>query len=85
VLDAGIYRHRQKVDYEIAGYGSAPTFANLLGENEPAGILQKTLGKEIRRRRSANEAGGRDSQSGSPDGSEAGRHLIQPQSGVEKR
>ena len=47
VLDAGIIVAAQKVEhYEIAGYGSVRTFANLLGENEAAGILQKTLDEE---------------------------------------
>jgi len=47
VLDAGIIVAAQKVEhYEIAGYGSVRTFANLLGENEAVGILQKTLDEE---------------------------------------
>jgi ferritin-like metal-binding protein YciE len=47
VLDAGIIVAAQKVEhYEIAGYGSVRTFAKLLGENEAATILQKTLDEE---------------------------------------
>jgi ferritin-like metal-binding protein YciE len=47
VLDAGIIVAAQKVEhYEIAGYGSVRTFAKLLGEDEAAGLLQKTLDEE---------------------------------------
>ena len=47
VLDAGIIVAAQKVEhYEIAGYGSARTFANLLGQDEAAELLQSTLDEE---------------------------------------
>ena len=47
VLDAGIIVAAQKVEhYEIAGYGSARTFAHLLGQNEAAELLQATLDEE---------------------------------------
>jgi ferritin-like metal-binding protein YciE len=47
VLDAGIIVAAQKVEhYEIAGYGSARTFANLLGKDEEAKLLQSTLDEE---------------------------------------
>ena len=47
VLDAGIIVAAQKVEhYEIASYGSVRTFANLLGEEEAAGLLQSTLDEE---------------------------------------
>jgi ferritin-like metal-binding protein YciE len=47
VLDAGIIVAAQKVEhYEIAGYGSARTFAHLLGQNKAAEILQATLDEE---------------------------------------
>lgn len=37
----------QKVEhYEIAGYGSARTLAELIGEDEVAGLLQETLDEE---------------------------------------
>ena len=37
----------QKVEhYEIAGYGSVRTFANLLGKDEAASLLQFTLEEE---------------------------------------
>ena len=47
VLDAGIIVAAQKVEhYEIAGYGSARTFAQLLGQNKAAELLQATLDEE---------------------------------------
>jgi ferritin-like metal-binding protein YciE len=47
VLDAGIIVAAQKVEhYEIASYGSARTFANLLGKDEAASLLQATLDEE---------------------------------------
>ena len=47
VLDAGLIVAAQKVEhYEIASYGSVRTFANLLGKDEAAGLLQSTLDEE---------------------------------------
>jgi ferritin-like metal-binding protein YciE len=47
VLDAGMIVAAQKVEhYEIAGYGSARTFAHLLGQNKAAELLQATLDEE---------------------------------------
>jgi ferritin-like metal-binding protein YciE len=47
VLDAGIIVTAQKVEhYEIAGYGSVRTFANLLNQDEAARLLQSTLEEE---------------------------------------
>jgi ferritin-like metal-binding protein YciE len=47
VLDAGIIVAAQKVEhYEIAGYGSVSTFAELLGKDEAAELLQSTLDEE---------------------------------------
>jgi ferritin-like metal-binding protein YciE len=47
VLDAAIIGAAQKVEhYEIAAYGTARTFARMLGESEAAGMLQKTLDEE---------------------------------------
>jgi ferritin-like metal-binding protein YciE len=47
ILDAGIIVAAQKVEhYEIAGYGSARTFAHLLGQNKAAELLQTTLDEE---------------------------------------
>jgi ferritin-like metal-binding protein YciE len=47
VRDAGIIVAAQKVEhYEIAGYGSARTFAHLLGQNKAAELLQTTLDEE---------------------------------------
>src|ERR1041384_3085343 len=47
VIDAGIIVAAQKVEhYEIAGYGSVRTFAELLGKNRSAGLLQNTLDEE---------------------------------------
>jgi ferritin-like metal-binding protein YciE len=47
VLDAGIIVAAQKVEhYEIAGYGSVRTFAQLLGQDKSAELLQQTLDEE---------------------------------------
>jgi ferritin-like metal-binding protein YciE len=47
VLDAGLIAAAQRVEhYEIAGYGTVRTFANLLGEAEAAELLQETLDEE---------------------------------------
>lgn len=47
VLDAGIIAAAQKVEhYEIASYGTARTFAQMLGWNEAAKLLQRTLNEE---------------------------------------
>jgi ferritin-like metal-binding protein YciE len=47
VLDAGIIVAAQKVEhYEIAGYGSVRTFAEVLGQNKAAELLQTTLDEE---------------------------------------
>ncbi len=48
VRDAAIIVAAQKVEhYEIAGYGSVRTFAEMLGEDEAARLLQQTLDEEI--------------------------------------
>jgi ferritin-like metal-binding protein YciE len=45
--DAGIITAAQRVEhYEMAGYGTARTFANLLGEDKAAQLLQQTLDEE---------------------------------------
>jgi len=47
VLDAGIIVAAQKVEhYEIASYGSVRTFAELLGKQKSAELLQATLDEE---------------------------------------
>lgn len=47
VLDAGIIGAAQKVEhYEIAGYGTARAFAELLGHQEAAQLLGQTLEEE---------------------------------------
>jgi len=47
--DAALIAAAQKVEhYEIAGYGSAVTFAKLLGDNESARLLAMTLDEEER-------------------------------------
>ena len=49
VLDAGLIVGSQKIEhYEIAGYGSAVTFAKLLGDEESARLLAQTLDEEER-------------------------------------
>jgi len=45
--DAALIAAAQKVEhYEIAGYGTARTFAQLLGEEEVARLLEETLNEE---------------------------------------
>jgi ferritin-like metal-binding protein YciE len=47
VLDAGIISAAQHVEhYEMAGYGTVRTYAQLLGEKEAARLLQQTLDEE---------------------------------------
>ena len=47
VRDAGLISAAQRVEhYEIAGYGCARTYAQLLGEKEAAAVLQQTLNEE---------------------------------------
>ncbi|HBL26304.1 MAG TPA: ferritin-like domain-containing protein [Acidobacteria bacterium] len=47
VRDAGIISACQRVEhYEIAGYGTAGAYAELLGEQEAAALLQLTLDEE---------------------------------------
>ncbi len=47
VLDAGIIAAAQKVEhYEMATYGTLRTWADLLNEDEAAGLLQETLDEE---------------------------------------
>ena len=47
VIDAGIIVAAQKVEhYEIASYGSVRTFAQLLGKDQSAELLQTTLDEE---------------------------------------
>jgi ferritin-like metal-binding protein YciE len=47
VLDAALIAAAQRVEhYEIAGYGCARTFAQLLGDQNGAKLLQETLNEE---------------------------------------
>jgi ferritin-like metal-binding protein YciE len=47
VMDAAIIGAAQRVEhYEIAAYGTARTFAELLGENEHVSLLDQTLQEE---------------------------------------
>jgi ferritin-like metal-binding protein YciE len=49
VRDAGLIASAQKVEhYEIAGYGTLRTWANLLGRQEAAQLLEFTLEEEKR-------------------------------------
>ena len=46
-LDAAMIAAAQRVEhYEIAGYGSVRTFANMLGLSDQADLLQRTLDEE---------------------------------------
>jgi len=47
VRDAGLIAAAQRVEhYEIAGYGTARTYAELLGDKDGAKLLQQTLDEE---------------------------------------
>lgn len=47
VKDAGLIAAAQRVEhYEMAGYGTARTYAELLGDKEGAQLLQETLDEE---------------------------------------
>ena len=47
VLDAGMIAGAQRVEhYEIAGYGTVRTYAQLLGRNDWAQLLEQTLNEE---------------------------------------
>jgi ferritin-like metal-binding protein YciE len=47
VLDAGLIAAAQKVEhYEIAGYGTARTWAQMLGHEEAVRLLEETLDEE---------------------------------------
>ena len=47
VLDAGLIADAQKVEhYEIAGYGTAKTYAEMLGNQEAVRLLDQTLSEE---------------------------------------
>ena len=47
VIDAGLISMAQRVEhYEIAGYGSVRTYAQQLGDNQAADLLQQTLDEE---------------------------------------
>ena len=47
VMDAGIIASAQRVEhYEIAGYGTACTYAKFLGHSEALNLLQETLSEE---------------------------------------
>jgi ferritin-like metal-binding protein YciE len=56
VMDAGIIGAAQRVEhYEIAAYGTARTFAEVLGENEHVPLLEETLEEEKETDRKLNE------------------------------
>ena len=47
MLDAGLISAAQRVEhYEMAAYGTLRTYANILGDNEAASLLQETLDEE---------------------------------------
>jgi ferritin-like metal-binding protein YciE len=47
VLDAALIAQAQRIEhYEIAGYGTARTFAEILDEDEAVDLLQETLDEE---------------------------------------
>jgi ferritin-like metal-binding protein YciE len=48
VKDAGLISAAQRVEhYEIAGYGTVRTYAEVIGDSEAAGLLQTTLNEEV--------------------------------------
>lgn len=56
VIDAAIISSAQRVEhYEMAGYGTVRTYAELLGEREMANMLQQTLDEEKQADQALNE------------------------------
>src|SRR5205823_3118770 len=56
VMDASLIAAAQRVEhYEIAGYGTVRAYAELLGENEAANLLQQTLDEEKEADQTLNE------------------------------
>jgi ferritin-like metal-binding protein YciE len=56
VIDAALIAAAQRVEhYEIAGYGTVRTFANLLGYGKAADLLQATLDEEAEADKALNE------------------------------
>jgi len=56
VRDAGIIAAAQKVEhYEMSGYGSARTFAQMLGHEDAASLLEETLQEEKNADRKLND------------------------------
>jgi len=47
VIDAGLIAAAQRVEhYEIAGYGTVRTYAELLGDTDAVRLLERTLQEE---------------------------------------
>jgi len=60
VLDAGMIAGAQRVEhYEIAGYGTVRTYAQLLGRKEWAQLLEQTLQEEKQADQLLNQLAGR--------------------------
>jgi ferritin-like metal-binding protein YciE len=60
VLDAAAIAAAQRVEhYEIAGYGTVRTYAQLLGRNEWARLLEETLNEEKQADQILNQLAGR--------------------------
>ena len=60
VLDAGMIAGAQRVEhYEIAGYGTVRTYAQLLGRKDWAQLLQQTLDEEKETDQKLNQLAGR--------------------------
>ncbi len=58
VLDSGLITAAQKVEhYEIAGYGAARSYAQMLRQDEAADVLQQTLMEEEQTDETLNELG----------------------------
>lgn len=56
VRDAGLIAAAQKVEhYEMSGYGSARTHAQILGHSEAVSLLEQTLGEEKKADEKLNE------------------------------
>lgn len=60
VMDAGMISAAQRVEhYEIAGYGTVRTYAQLLGRKDWAQLLEQTLEEEKETDRKLNQLAGR--------------------------
>src|SRR5436309_128029 len=73
VMDAAIIGAAQRIEhYEIAGYGTVRTFAELLGEDEHVSLLEETLEEEKQTDEKLNQLAEQVNAQGQEESEEAG-------------